>query len=75
MSLHPRAGVDYPRSAGAFRSWFGTDADCLDYLDWLRGPHGFVCPLMRQSHSGCLFILGNLTLVEQFTEVRHVARK
>lgn len=44
MSLHPRAGVDYPRSAGEFRSWFGTDADCLDYLDWLRWPHGFVCP-------------------------------
>ena len=44
MSLHPRAGVDYPRSAGEFRAWFGTDADCLDYLDWLRWPHGFVCP-------------------------------
>lgn len=26
------------------RSWFGTDADCLDYLEWLRWPDGFVCP-------------------------------
>ena len=38
-SLQPRAGVHYPRSAGEFRSWFGTDSDCLDYLDWLRWPH------------------------------------
>lgn len=49
-TLHPRAGVHYPRSAGEFRSWFGTDADCLDYLDWLRWPHGFVCP--RCGHAG-----------------------
>jgi len=38
---HPRAGRDYPRSAGEFQAWFGTDADCLDYLDWLRWPDGF----------------------------------
>ncbi len=42
--FRPRAGVHYPRSAGELRSWFGTDADCLDYLDWLRWPSGFVCP-------------------------------
>jgi hypothetical protein len=42
--LRPRVGAHYPRSAGEFRSWFGTDADCLDYLDWLRWPDGFVCP-------------------------------
>jgi transposase-like protein len=39
-----RAGIDYPRSDGEFQSWFGTDADCLDYLEWLRWPKGFVCP-------------------------------
>src|SRR5262249_61947475 len=39
-----RAGVHYPRSAGEFQSWFATDADCLDYLEWLRWPRGFVCP-------------------------------
>ena len=43
-SLRPHAGVHYPRSAGEFRSWFATDADCLDYLVWLRWPEGFVCP-------------------------------
>jgi transposase-like protein len=37
------AGKDYPRSVGEFRSWFGADADCLDYLEWLRWPDGFVC--------------------------------
>ena len=46
----PLAGRHYPRSAGEFQSWFATDADCLDYLDWLRWPDGFVCP--RCGHRG-----------------------
>jgi len=29
---------------GEVQSWFGTDGDCLDYLEWLRWPNGFVCP-------------------------------
>lgn len=37
-------GRDYPRSVGEMLSWFSTDADCLDYLAWLRWPAGFVCP-------------------------------
>ena len=45
-----RAGVHYPRSTGEFQSWFATDADCLDYLDWLRWPGGFVCP--KCGHGG-----------------------
>ena len=40
----PRAGVHYPRSSGEVQAWFRTDADCLDYLEWLRWPGGFVCP-------------------------------
>lgn len=24
--------------------WFASDAACLDYLEWLRWPDGFVCP-------------------------------
>lgn len=47
---HPRAGVQYPRSVGEFGAWFSTDDDCLDYLEWLRWPHGFVCP--RCGHAG-----------------------
>ena len=40
----PHAGAHYPASAGDFHAWFSTDADCLDYLEWLRWPDGFVCP-------------------------------
>ncbi len=40
----PRAGTHYPRSLGEFQAWFRTDADCLDYLEWLRWPFGFTCP-------------------------------
>ena len=42
--------MHYPRSIGELQSWFATDADCLDYLDWLRWPDGFVCP--RCGHGG-----------------------
>ena len=38
-----RRGLHYPRSIGEFQAWFRTDADCLDYLEWLRWPHGFEC--------------------------------
>jgi transposase-like protein len=41
---YPHAGIHYPRSVGEFQAWFRTDADCLDYLEWLRWPDGFVCP-------------------------------
>ena len=44
---HPRAGKHYPRSFGELHAWFQTDADCRDYLEWLRWPSGFVCPHCR----------------------------
>lgn len=44
MASRPLVSVHYPRSMGEFQSWFATDADCLDYLAWLRWPGGFVCP-------------------------------
>ena len=44
MVDHPRAGMHYPRSVGELQAWFPTDAACLDYLEWLRWPAGFVCP-------------------------------
>ena len=40
---HPRAGSEYPRALGEFQAWFRSDADCLDYLEWLRWPDGLVC--------------------------------
>lgn len=39
----PRPGKHYPRSLGEFQAWFRSDADCLDYLEWLRWPQGFAC--------------------------------
>jgi transposase-like protein len=44
MVPSPLAGVHYPRSIGEFQAWFRSDADCLDYLAWLRWPDVFVCP-------------------------------
>ena len=44
MAPSPLAGAHYPRSVGEFQAWFSSDADCLDYLEWLRWPEGFVCP-------------------------------
>jgi len=38
------AGRDYPKSYAELRAWFDEDWKCLDYLDWLRWPEGFVCP-------------------------------
>ena len=43
----PRASVDYPASDADLRSWFPDDRACLDYLDWLRWPDGFRCPVCR----------------------------
>jgi transposase-like protein len=42
------AGLHYPAATGEFLAWFSTDADCLDYLEWLRWPAGFVCPSCGQ---------------------------
>jgi hypothetical protein len=46
----PVAGAHYPRSVGELLAWFGSDEDCLDYLEWLRWPDGFTCP--RCDHAG-----------------------
>ena len=42
--MSPVAGRDYPRSYAELRAWFDQDGKCLDYLNWLRWPDGFVCP-------------------------------
>jgi len=41
---HPVGGVDYPRTFQEFRDWFAHDDACVDYLEGLRWPVGFVCP-------------------------------
>jgi transposase-like protein len=40
----PVGGVDYPKTFQQFRDWFADDGACLDYLEQLRWPDGFVCP-------------------------------
>ena len=32
------------------RPWFRTDADCLDYLEWLRWPAGCACSGYRSRY-------------------------
>jgi hypothetical protein len=44
MTGPPVAGRDYPSSLLEHSLWGRSEADCLDYLDWLRWPDGFVCP-------------------------------
>ena len=44
MLERPEVGVHYPAEVAELRSWFPDDGACLDYLDWLRWPQGFVCP-------------------------------
>ena len=39
-----QAGRDYPRDYVELSAWFPDDDACLDYLEWLRWPDGFVCP-------------------------------
>ena len=46
-----KAGRDYPPSYAELRAWFPDDAACLDYLEWLRWPTGFVCPRCEGSRA------------------------
>jgi hypothetical protein len=47
---HPKGGIDYPRTFQEFRDWFPDDDACLDYLEALRWPDGFVCPSCGGGH-------------------------
>ncbi len=45
MLRHPKAGTDHPRNFKEFLGWFRDDADCLKFLEQVRWPDGFQCPL------------------------------
>jgi len=45
FSSHPIAGIDYPETLQEFDKWFPTEQACLDYLQKLRWPDGFICPV------------------------------
>ena len=40
----PVAGVDYPRTHQQLQQWFADENACLEYLERVRWPDGFVCP-------------------------------
>lgn len=35
---------EYPRTWGELQEWFSSEPACLDYLERLRWPEGFICP-------------------------------
>jgi hypothetical protein len=45
------AGRDYPRIYAELCAWFPDDGACLDYLEWLRWPNGFVYPRCETAKS------------------------
>ena len=42
---HPTVDKDYPRGWAELLSWFPDNAACLNYLERLRWPSGFECPM------------------------------
>ncbi len=40
----PVAGRDYPRTWEQFLDWFPDDDACIEYLEGIRWPDGYVCP-------------------------------
>ena len=49
-SMPTPAQSAYPNSYADLRLWFDEQWKCLDYLDWLRWPHGFQCPNCAHQH-------------------------
>jgi hypothetical protein len=49
----PIAGRDYPGSYAELLAWFPDDEACLDYLDWLRWPGGWVLASGRRECAAC----------------------
>ena len=46
----PIAGSDYPGTYQELLAWFPDDAACTAYLEKLRWPDGFSCPVCQSSH-------------------------
>ena len=43
--VKPVAGKDYPATWSQFEDWFASEEACAAYLEQLRWPRGFVCPV------------------------------
>jgi transposase-like protein len=44
-NIKPVAGREYPATWSEFQDWFASDEACAAYLEQLRWPNGFVCPV------------------------------
>jgi hypothetical protein len=42
--MTPAASADYPRTFKDFIERFDSEAACLEYVERIRWPNGFVCP-------------------------------
>jgi len=51
VSKMPVSGRDYPPTWDQFLDWFPDEASCLDYLEKIRWPLGFVCPRCCESQT------------------------
>jgi len=40
----PVGGIDYPTTFQEFDEWFYDEGACLEYIEKLRWPNGFICP-------------------------------
>ena len=49
MPKELESGVDYPQLYREFMEWFPDNKACLDYLEKLRWPNGFTCPVCNAS--------------------------
>ena len=45
LKTYPEGGIDYPRTLQEFDEWFSTEDECTNYLQRLRWPGGFRCPI------------------------------
>jgi len=45
----PVPGRDYPRNWEQFLDWFPDDDACIEYLEGIRWPDGFICPRCRMA--------------------------
>lgn len=45
VSGHPEVGVDYPGTYQELLAWFPDNDACIAYLEKVRWPGGFVCPV------------------------------
>ena len=59
QSAYPIGGRDYPRTLQEFDGWFSSESSCLDFLQKLRWPQGFECPVC----GGCKGWLMNTGLI------------